>query len=540
MVAFMAVGPGNYANIAVDVTIPALTVSSVRQESLSLRSHPWPLALPLLLLAMVFATSQLDNRAFQEDELATLRLAGSGQRQPLSFVDFRAMLVERSAEQAFGWPLLVSLWVQTAGWSEPAVRALPLLAGMLALAWTWRLGRDLFHHSVGLLALLALTTSGHFIAYMWFARGFTTVALCSTLLLWCYWRLRFHRRPARPVHYAGLLLAATGLAYLHYFAVLLIVAVVLFHLASARNGRALWPPLALFALAALLAVPQLPTLFAGIEESLADDNLKLSVLGAPEVLTAYLGVVFNNVFAFPGITGWLLLALLIAAPVRWWRQRQDSGTEPIGFLTIVLALALALALLANELVQVITPGRIRYLMPLWPLMTLLLAWSVRQQGARRYRVAEWLLVALIVTGIHAINEPRLKYSFVRPVYLDRIHVIHREIVDNAGAGDLLLAGEFDNDFIWSLARDFYLDSLPLPVRYFDREGAENWLAGARAYSRFWLLRTSHDGAGYVEQAISLAEAAYLCESRELRAIATVALYAWSEGDCQPNQATGNQ
>ena len=506
----------------------------------ALRGHLWLLALPPLLLAMAFATSQLDNRAFQEDELATLRLAGSDRREPLPFGDFRAMLVERSAEQAFGWPLLVSFWVQIAGWSEPAVRALPLLAGMLALAWTWRLGRDLFHHSVGLMALLALATSTHFIAYMWYARAFTMVALCSTLLLWCYWRLRFRRRPARPLHHAGLLLAASGLAYLHYFAAMLVVAVALYHVAFNRKHRAFWPPLALFAIAALLAAPQLPSLFTGLQESLADDNLKLSVLHAPDVLTASLNVAFGNVVAFPGIAGWLLLALLIAVPVRQFRHLQGTGQEPVGFLALIFALFLALALTANELVQVITRGRIRYLMPLWPMMALLLAWTVRRLDKRRFRVAEWLLVSLIVTGIHAINDPRLRYSSFHAVYLDRMHVIHREIAAAASAGDLLLAGEFENDFIWSLSRDFYLNSLPLPVLYFDIDGADGWLAGARGHSRFWLLQTSQDSADYVELATSLAGNAHLCESRELRAIATVDLYAWSEEDCQQDRRSDKQ
>lgn len=531
MVAFTAVVPGNCANIAVDVTIPATAAWPVTRALPALRGHPWLLALPLLLLAMAFATSQLDNRAFQEDELATLKLAGSDRREPLSFADFQALLVERSAEQAFGWPLLVSLWVQIAGWSEPAVRALPLLAGMLALAWTWRLGRDLFHHSVGLLAILALATSGFFIAYMWFARAFTSVALCSTLLLWCYWRLRFHRRPAAPVHHVGLLLAASGLAWLHYFAAMLIGAVALFHLPFSRDHRAFWRPLALLALAALLAAPQLPSLLTGLQESLVDDNLKLSVLNAPDVLTVSLNLAFGNVFAFPGVAGWTLLALLIAIPVHQSRQLRGVGQEPVWLLALVLALFLALALIANELVQVITPGRIRYLMPLWPLMALLLAWTIRRQRKRRFRVAEWLLVSLIVTGIHAINDPWLKYSFGNSAYRDRMHIVQRELLSSAIEGDALLAGEFENDFVRTLVRDFYLESLPLPVLYLDDEGSEGWLAGARGHSRFWLLQTSHDSESYVALATALAENAHLCQGRELRAIATVDLYAWSEEDC---------
>ncbi|MCY4525727.1 MAG: hypothetical protein OXB89_03880 [Anaerolineaceae bacterium] len=96
----------------------------MKPAPLALRGQPWLLALPLLLLAMYFAASQLDNRAFQEDELATLRLAGSGQRQPLSFFEFQTMLVERSAEQAFGLPLVVAVWGRDRGW-ERACRSSP-------------------------------------------------------------------------------------------------------------------------------------------------------------------------------------------------------------------------------------------------------------------------------------------------------------------------------------------------------------------------------------------------------------------------------
>ncbi|MCE2489279.1 MAG: glycosyltransferase family 39 protein [Anaerolineae bacterium] len=503
----------------------------MKPAPLALRGHPWLLALPLLLLAMFFATSQLDNRAFQEDELATLRLAGSGQRQPLPFADFQAMLVERSAEQAFGWPLLVSLWVRIAGWSEPAVRILPLLAGMLALAWTWRLGRDLSHHSLGLLALLMLATSAFFIGFMWYARAFTMLALCSTLLLWCYWRICFHDRAARPVHFAGLLLAATALAYLHYFSVTVIAAVALFHLISGRDHRHFRWPLAMFAIAALLATMQLPTFFTGLEESLVDENLKLDVLGAAAVLTTFLRFLVNRTLEIPLAAGWLLLATLIGTLVWWFRRKHETGSIPLRFLTMVYAMAFLLVLIANEFAQVITPGRIRYLMPLWPLTAILLAWFVRKQRTWRFRVAEWVLVAMIVTGLHAINHPFLKYSFGNSAYRDRMHVIQREIVSAGREGDVLLAGEFDKDLTWSLVLEFYLQALPLPVTYVDAGGAESWLASARAHSRFWLLQTSHDSEVYVALASSLVKDAYVCESRDLRAVATLELYAWSDDDC---------
>ena len=494
-----------------------------------LRSNSWLLVVPPLLLATFLAASQLDNRAFHYDELATLWIVGGKTRTFHNLEQMLQTIAGLSQEQALGWPLLVSFWTRIFGWSEPALRALPLFAGLLAMAWTSRIGRELFAPVAGLVAVIVLAASGFFVGFMWFARTFTLVALCTTVLLWCYWRIMLDSRRHRPVHVVGLLLASVCLCYTHYFAILLLPAVALFHLLFAWRGPDRWLPPAILAIAGMSATLQLPYFLVGLEHSLGDANLKLSVMNAPEVLAKYLNYLGNNTLKFPTFAGWLLLALLIGIVVAALRQRHSGPVGPATFLVFIYAAAFLLALLANELTRVIALSRIRYLMPLWPLTALLIGLWVWRQRRHRFHVAEWLLAGMIVTGLHAINHPELKYSFNYPTYRERMHVVHRAVAASARQGDVLLAGEKVAD--WGAIRDFYVLSLPVPVLFPDPARPDALQAGLQQHHRFWLVRTATDSVAFVELADSLVEHMHFCATGDLKAIVRLELYARSADDC---------
>ena len=124
----------------------------------------WLWVLPLLLAAAL-AIPQLDRDAFHADESSSLIVAGALRPGPWSLAEVWSAVARRSPEQALGWPMLLSIWGRVAGWSEVAVRALTLFAGMLALAWVGRTGRDLFAPRAGLFATLLLAASAFFLLY---------------------------------------------------------------------------------------------------------------------------------------------------------------------------------------------------------------------------------------------------------------------------------------------------------------------------------------------------------------------------------------
>ena len=88
----------------------------------------WLWALLPLLLAAAMTIPLLDVDAFNGDEPASLIAAGILRSGPLS-LDVWSFITNSDPHQAYGWPLLLSIWGRFVGWSELAVRALSLFFG---------------------------------------------------------------------------------------------------------------------------------------------------------------------------------------------------------------------------------------------------------------------------------------------------------------------------------------------------------------------------------------------------------------------------
>ena len=259
----------------------------------STASLAWLWALLPLLLAAALVTKQLDNRAFFDDEPDSLYSAGINNAGLRTLAEVWEFVAETHPTQTQGWSKLLFIWGRIVGWSEPAIRSLSLFGGMLALAWVYRAGRDFFGPQTGLVAALVLGTSAVFLAYMEFARGFTMVALSTALILWSYWRVALHPRPAGPGAQAGLLLGSIGLLYSHYFGSLFLPALGLFHLLFVPKKRRWWRTVLLVGLAALVAALQLPGFLNGLGKAAADETLKNAAMTAAEIAGRYLHFLSN-------------------------------------------------------------------------------------------------------------------------------------------------------------------------------------------------------------------------------------------------------
>ncbi len=111
----------------------------------------WPKQRILLLLVIFLlfvawlGTRGISSEALWFDEVWSYRYAGGAQYGPLSLVQTAEQVVEQSQHERNppGYYMLLNLWGRIAGWTEYAARVLSLLAGLLAVTWTYRLGYDL-------------------------------------------------------------------------------------------------------------------------------------------------------------------------------------------------------------------------------------------------------------------------------------------------------------------------------------------------------------------------------------------------------------
>ena len=459
----------------------------------------WLWALFPLLLAAALAIPLLDVDAFNGDEPASLLAAGILRSGPWSVEEVLSAVARRSPEQALGWPLLVSVWGPLVGWSEVAVRALSLFFGMLTLAWVYRTGRDLLAPRAGLFAAMLLSASVFFLAYMIHARVFTLIALCSTLCIWSYWRLVLNPRPTSMGAPAGLLLGSVGLLYSHYFSALFLPALGLFHLLFVPKNRRWWQPVLLIAVAALLAMLQLPGFLEGLEDTATDEDLHSQALSAAAVAAHLVRYLSNDLINLSQqFSKLLLLALpLVLVLVTQLRLRGVSRVSSLWLLAFTSLSVLALMIAINALIQVLEVSRIRYLMPLWPL-TALLAGAGLWRLARRYRRLVAVLLALwLVVGAWLTVATDFRYElgfFVSGNY----HRMHRILQGRLPETDLII---FDK-FAAPTNRDlFYFKMLGLPLEIVSRHWDDPYKEVRtvhEAYPYMWFLYPSEDRKGYAD------------------------------------------
>ncbi len=351
----------------------------------------WWWALPALLLAAWMGARGLNADAIWYDEYWSLYNAGAAHYGPLTPAGVWARIAAEDPWQAPAYYTLLNLWGGLAGWTPFAGRLLSLLVGLLAIAWTYRLGRAVGSPLVGLGAAAALGGSAFFGFYLHELRGYTLYALFTALLAWGGWRLLTASRPGRGARLA-LLLGAAGLLYTHYFAALPLAAFGLYLALIAPKNRRWLEAALLLALAGLLFLPWAGVLLEALRRT-ADPNLPPPA--AADLLAETLAALDALARALSnGFVQLLLVVLLVA--LAWARGRGAGYAGWLAWVTLGLALAANAALPLSF--------HPRYAMALWPLAAVVIGLGVALLAPLRLRpmaiAGLWL-----ATGVWAALDP---------------------------------------------------------------------------------------------------------------------------------------
>jgi hypothetical protein len=356
-------------------------VKNTEQHSSGLPYWWW--LVPLLLLAAWLGFRGLNADAIWYDEWLSVYYAGGAQYGPISIPEIWARVAERSTWPP-GFQTMLGGWGALVGWSNLAARMLPLLVGLLAIAWMYRLGRDTVSRRAGLAAAVFIGGSAFFAYYLHELRGYTLYALFSAMLLWAYWRL-LHGRVSLATQLT-FLVGVVGVLYTHYFAALAAVAVGLYHLLFVRKNRAWWRVPILMVVGAVLFLPWAQVAFSTASDALTNEERRIVPLHAGELFATLLYGFSNGIVA-------LVVVLALASLLAWRRYRRA-----LLLAWVWLACVLGIALLANERLRVIF--HIRHLMAVWPALALVCALGVEALARRGVRplvvLGLWLAVGVWV------------------------------------------------------------------------------------------------------------------------------------------------
>ncbi len=472
----------------------------------------------VLLLAALLAGRQLNTWAYAPDESYTMISAGARGFGPRSLAETLQVGIVNELDLAVGWMLGMNLWGSVVGWSTVATRALSWFAGLMTLALVYRVGRSLFAFEAGLFAALLLGVSILFVSYMHVARLYTSVTMFSILVLWSYWRLAIDSRRRSRRHQAALLLGGVALIDTHFLAALMLPAIGLIHLLFLRRDRR-WRRVAL--LLAIVALAVLPELSFLLRDA---GNYSSSISGhmtSPAMTIRLLYALSNSLVSLPQLAGLpLLLASAVLLVVLVFR-RPGNAQHTGWFLALVALLHCLLILAVNEVIGVLRyPDRIRYFMGSWPVLALLGGHGLHQLWHRRRRLAEWLLVAIVASGV-ALNLRSGIHLTYATYNLTFIHLADQVLQQHAREGDLLLMDELD-------LNAFYEKNLHRPREFLDKGSDPDVVARQVAgHERVWLLAGEPD-SDYED---ALSAQMQRCRRPVNRGSLVLTLYARSEADC---------
>jgi len=351
----------------------------------------WLLVVPILLFAAWQGARWLSDDLIWADEQYSLWVTGGAHYGPLSPAEiFDRTIIDTGHPP--NYYMLLAAWGAFAGWSEVTVRTLSWLLGLLAIAWTYRLGCDAVSRLVGVIAALALGANLYFHNYMHDARMYSLFASVTVICLWLYWRIVSVRGSGRT-QIAFTLSVITAL-YTHYMALPMLAILGLYHVLSylwtAPERRGLWWRL----LAGLIigAMTFLPWGLGPFRQNSSAESMAWR--GGTDIGTAELLAIVPHLFAN---RGWPLV-LLIGAFVLLEFLR-PARRSLIGFLLFWTGGTLLLITLLNAVRPFVLSYR--YVLMLWPAAAVLVGIGVSRM-AQTQRFGRALAVIMLVVWVALI------------------------------------------------------------------------------------------------------------------------------------------
>ncbi len=333
----------------------------------------------ILLLAFALGAFGLNSDLVWIDELSSLQNFGAYD-PPYGPADVIASISNFAPLDAPLFFLTGAIWGQFSGWSAFALRLLPLLAGVLAIAWFYQFVADALSQRAALVATALLSTNAFAIVYLHELRPYSFMMLFTVMHLVYFWRAA-HNPVFGRFQGAMFIATATALLYTHVFALVLFAGLVCHHFVFFyRIRRWVWILLG-WAIGLALYLPYLATML---------DKTPRAVEGIRPASTLALLSVGSKVLT--NGAEWLWIPLLLALLIALSRKRSGAVNS-----ILVCACGMVVAILyTNWQFNVFAETRLRYTFAAWPVFIALFAWALTT-------VPRWKTFALVFIFIWTLN-----------------------------------------------------------------------------------------------------------------------------------------
>ncbi len=326
----------------------------------------WLWLIPLMLVAVGFGAHGLDADPMWQDEYYMTRDVRTS-NDPL------ALAVHIAAANPFhvpGYFIMENIWGRIFSGKPAIMRGLALFIGLLAIAVTYRIGRNFISRRVGLYGAAVLASSAFFIYYWHELRMYTMTVLTAALVLWLYLHLVRARREPSVWALLGFVASLALALYTHYFLMLFVAGVGVYHLLIAPKNTRWWKITVAAVLGAATLIPWVGVLMKSATR-VANNGLGHSLPGGAAL--EQLAYVFSN-----GQTLFLVVLLLAGlVPLLRWRGRARGGALAIWVITVA---TLVIVIVANVFFRFLPADRLRYIVLLFPAAALLVALGIEAVG----------------------------------------------------------------------------------------------------------------------------------------------------------------
>jgi len=300
-----------------------------------------------MLFVFGLGAAAVKNDPIGNDEVNSLHHTYDYKRtQQKTIPETIASLIYKSNQHGPLYFVLLNLWQRAVGQDMAIARLLSVFVALLSIAMTFRLATIISGRNAALIAVLMLSFLAYYLYFASIARMYTLLAFTTGWATWSYWQVSQASTGPSSWRWLSLLLSTAALLYIHYFGVVPLLALGVYHLVFRRKNRRWWHMSLALVCAVTSFMPWLPIAVAGFTRR---NDLAPKSLTAPEALLNT-SIIYTNGLA---IASWLLAIVLMLT------YRKLSQAEK--YLTLITGLSILIPLLLNEISPVLVSNRLRYM-----------------------------------------------------------------------------------------------------------------------------------------------------------------------------------